>query len=419
MTIQLTTLSNGFRVLTDHLPHLGTISAGVWVGVGARNERAGVNGISHFLEHMIFKGTKTRNALDIALEVENRGGDFNAFTDYDVTAYYTQMAAKHVDVACNVIGDIVLNSIFPEEEVEKERGVVIQEIGRYADEPESVVYDALREISFRDQALGRPILGPRENVAGFGREQLLDYVAHYDPRRMVFVVSGNVEHDRVVASVQALFGHLTHSETPFQEAVTNTGGSAFITRESEQVHFMASLPGVGANHGDAFALRHLANVLGGGMTSRLFQEIREKRGLVYSVYAMPMIYADGGSLAFYAGTGQEETAELIPVFFEELRKIREGITAQELERSKEQMRFSVGKSMESTMQRADRFARNLLRYGEVKGIEQIFAEIDNVSIDDVVRVAQTSMQGPMAIAAVGQLGHLPGYDDMCGLLRAA
>lgn len=161
MTIQLTTLANGFRVLTDHLPHLGTVTSGVWVGVGARNERPAVNGIAHFLEHMIFKGTESRDALGIALEIENRGGEFNAYTDYDVTAYYTQMAAKHVDVSCEIIGDIVLNSVFPEEEVEKERGVVIQEIGRYADEPEDVVYEALRRTAFDGQALGRPILGRR------------------------------------------------------------------------------------------------------------------------------------------------------------------------------------------------------------------------------------------------------------------
>lgn len=419
MTIQLTTLGNGFRVLTDHLPHLGTITSGVWVGVGARNERPEVNGIAHFLEHMIFKGTESRDALAIALEIENRGGEFNAYTDYDVTAYYTQMAAKHVDVSCAIIGDIVLNSVFPQEEVEKERGVVIQEIGRYADEPEDVVYEALRRTAFEGQALGRPILGPRENVAGFGREHLLDYVAHYDPRRMVYVVSGNVDHDTVVRHVEALFGHLTPKDTPFHEPVANKGGAALLPRDAEQVHFMAAFPGVGSEDKASYALRHLANILGGGMTSRLFQEIREKRGLVYSVYATPIQYADGGALGFYAGTGAEEVAELVPVFFEELRKVQDGVTAVELERSKEQMRFAVGKSLESTMRRADRFARTLLRTGEIRTIEQIFKRIDAVTVEDVVKEAARSFAGPMAVSAVGVLDKLPSFDDMQGMLKAA
>ncbi|AIB14740.1 hypothetical protein ABAZ39_22850 (plasmid) [Azospirillum argentinense] len=419
MTIQLTTLANGFRVLTDHLPHLGTVTSGVWVGVGARNERPAVNGIAHFLEHMIFKGTESRDALGIALEIENRGGEFNAYTDYDVTAYYTQMAAKHVDVSCEIIGDIVLNSVFPEEEVEKERGVVIQEIGRYADEPEDVVYEALRRTAFDGQALGRPILGPKENVAGFGREHLFDYVSHYDPRRMVYVVSGNVDHGTVVRRAEALFGHLTAKDDPFHETVVNKGGAALLKRDAEQVHFMAAFPGVGTEDSASYALRHLANILGGGMTSRLFQEIREKRGLVYSVYAAPIQYADGGALSFYAGTGPEEVAELVPVFFEELRKARDGVTAVELERSKEQMRFSVGKSLESTMRRADRFARTLLRTGEVRTIEQIFERIDAVTPEDVAAAANRVFAGPMAVSAVGKLDHLPSYEDMQGMLKAA
>ncbi|AWK89705.1 M16 family metallopeptidase [Azospirillum thermophilum] len=419
MSIQLSTLPNGFRVLTDHLPHLGTITSGVWVGVGARNERPEVNGIAHFLEHMIFKGTASRDALAIALEIENRGGEFNAFTDYDVTAYYAQMASTHVEVSCDIIGDIVLNSVFPQEEVEKERGVVIQEIGRYADEPEDVVYEALRRTAFQGQALGRPILGPRENVAGFGREHLLDYVAHYDPRRMVYVVSGNVDHDTVVRRAEALFGHLTPKDAPFQERVANTGGAALLQREAEQVHFMAAFPGAGIDDADSYPLRHLANILGGGMTSRLFQEIREKRGLVYSVYSAPLQYQDGGALSFYAGTGVEEVAELVPVFFEELRKARDGVTEAELQRSKEQLRFSVGKSLESTMRRADRFARTLLRTGEIRSIEQIFERIDSVTPADVAAVANRVFAGPMAVSAVGVLDHLPSYEDMQGMLKAA
>lgn len=419
MTIQLSVLPNGFRVLTDHLPHLGTITGGLWVGVGARNERPEINGISHFLEHMIFKGTESRDALAIALEIENRGGEFNAYTDYDVTAYYTQMAAKHVDVSCEIIGDIVLNSVFPQEEVEKERGVVIQEIGRYADEPEDVAYEALRRTAFQGQALGRPILGPRENVAGFGREHLFDYVARYDPRSMVYVVSGNVDHDVVARRIEALFGHLPARDEPFQEAVASSGGAALLQRDSEQVHFMAAFPGVGTEDPGSYALRHLANILGGGMTSRLFQEIREKRGLVYSVYASPMQYVDGGALSFYAGTGPEEAAELVPVFFEELRKARDGVTAAELERSKEQLRFSVGKSLESTMHRADRFARTLLRTGEIRTIEQIFERIDATTAADVAAMANRVFAGPMAVSAVGVLDHLPSYEDMQGMLKAA
>ncbi|PWC32023.1 pitrilysin family protein [Azospirillum sp. TSO22-1] len=419
MTIQLTTLSNGFRILTDHLPHLGTITSGLWVGVGARNERPEINGISHFLEHMIFKGTKSRDALAIALEIENRGGEFNAYTDYDVTAYYTQMAAKHVEVSCEIIGDIVLNSTFPQDEVEKERGVVIQEIGRYADEPEDVAYEALRRTAFEGQALGRPILGPRENVAGFGREHLFDYVARYDPRRMVYVVSGNVDHDTVVRRIEGMFGHLQAKDEPFHEPVASRGGAALLKRDAEQVHFMAAFPGVGTEDPGSYALRHLANILGGGMTSRLFQEIREKRGLVYSVYASPLQYIDGGALSFYAGTGPEEAEELVPVFFDELRKARDGVTAAELERSKEQLRFSVGKSLESTMRRADRFARTLLRTGEVRSIEQIFTRIDAVTSDDVAAMANRVFSGPMAVSAVGVLDRLPPYEAMQGMLEAA
>jgi predicted Zn-dependent peptidase len=402
-------LANGFTILTDHLPHVDTVTAGVWTGVGARNETPEINGVSHFLEHMAFKGTDTRSVADIALSIESAGGHMNAYTGSDTTAYFVQMMAEDRGLGTEILADILLNSTFPEEELERERGVILQEIDRYADEPESVCHEAASTVYWPGQALGRPILGPSEIIRTMPRETIAAYIHdNYRAERMVLAVSGNIDAAAVVAQAEALFGGVAAGSDLFREPAVFGGGERRIERDSEQVHFMMGFGAVSIHDPDYPAQQVLANILGGGMASRLFTEIREKRGLVYSIYASSDAFTDGGSMSFYAGTGQEQIAELVPVLCDELNKVRLSVTADEVSRAKRQIKSSLAMSMETTMRRADRMSRQILRFGRTIPSHETMAKLDAVTVDQVTAVAEKIFSGPAAVAAVGKLDKLEG-----------
>jgi predicted Zn-dependent peptidase len=402
MTEHLTRLDNGFRIVVDPVPHVGIVTAGVWVGAGARDEPEALNGLSHFLEHLLFKGTATRTAFEIAAEIENRGGSIDAYTDYETTAYYVQTGARHWPVAIALLADVLTASVFPEDEVERDRSVVLQEIDQYTDEPEAVLGDALHATLYPDQPLGRPILGTAAHVAGFTRQHLLDHLAsRYRPERMVLVVSGRVDAAEVAALGATLFGTLAGGPGPVSPPARPVGGHRAISRDIEQAHYALAFDGLNASHPELPALRHVANILGGGLTSRLFQEIREQRGLAYDVHADLETFADTGFIVFEAATTPGQLEEMAAILARELERALAGFTAEELARSKEQLRFLLGSAQDSTFGRAQRLARDTLVRDGIRSLEEIEAEIDGVTLDGLTRVARRVLSGPPTSCVVG------------------
>ena len=413
MTTEIHKLTNGFTILTDHLPHVETITAGVWVGVGARNETAEKNGVSHFLEHMAFKGTANRSVEDIALSVESAGGHINAYTGPDATAYFVRMMAEDRPLGTDILADIVLNSTFPPEELERERGVILQEIDGYADEPESVCHEAANRVYWPDQALGRSILGPREIIAAMPRSTIAGYMAdNYRAGRMVLAVSGNIDAEAVRGQAESLFGGIEPESDLYREPAVFGGGEERIERDSEQVHLSLGFGGLSLHDPDYHAQQILAGVLGGGMASRLFREIREKRGLVYSIYASANAFSDGGILSFHAGTGPALIGDLIPVLCDELNGVRTRVTQDEIDRAKRQIKSSLAMSLEATMRRADRMSQQILRYGRVVPVAETMANLDAVTTERVQAVADRIFSGPVGVAAVGKLDRLDGVGDI-------
>jgi len=403
MTEHLTRLDNGFRIVVDPVPHVAIVTAGVWVGVGARNEPEDRNGLSHFLEHLLFKGTATKTAFEVAAEIENRGGSIDAYTDYESTAYYVQTGARHWPVALRLLAEVLTESVFPEEEVERDRSVVLQEIDQYADEPEAVLGDALHATLYPDQPLGRPILGTAAHVASFTRQHLLDHLArYYRPERMVLVVSGRVDSGEVTALGTQLFEGQPNGPVPILQPARYGGGHRTIARDIEQAHHALAFNGLSLDHPELPALRHLANILGGGMTSRLFQEIRERRGLAYDVHADLDSYTDTGFILFEAATAPEQLDEMAAILLRELEQAqRDGFTAEELARSREQLRFALGSAQDSTFGRAQRLARDILIRDHIRSIDDIEAEIDGVTLDGLAQVAGRILSGPPTSCVVG------------------
>jgi predicted Zn-dependent peptidase len=317
-TTEITTLESGLRVASETMASVQTASVGVWIDVGARYETPEVNGVAHLLEHMAFKGTERRSARAIAETIENVGGQLNAYTSREHTAYYARVLADDLPLAVELLADILQHSTFDESELARERGVVLQEIGQVQDTPDDLVFDLFQETAYPGQSLGRSILGPAEIVAAMPRTALIDYMArHYGPERMVLAAAGKVEHGRLVELAERLFGELPARGQHLAERAHYAGGERRDERELEQAHLLLGLPAFAYTDEDFYALQVLSTVLGGGMSSRLFQEVRENRGLAYSVFSFASCYNDTGVLGIYAGTGEKETAELVPVVCDE------------------------------------------------------------------------------------------------------
>ncbi|MEO1613437.1 MAG: pitrilysin family protein, partial [Pseudomonadota bacterium] len=295
MTIRLSTLSNGFRVITEHMPGMGSAAIGVWIGAGSRNEAESQNGIAHFLEHMAFKGTARRSALDIAEEIENVGGHLNAYTSREATAYYARVLAEDAPLALDIIGDILTGSTFETAEIELERGVILQEIGQTLDTPDDIIFDWLQETAYPGQPIGRSILGPAERVSGFGEGDLRGFIdAHYAPGNMILSAAGGVDHDALLTEAERHFGHLTAREAPARDGARYEGGLLREVKDLEQAHLCMAFEGPAYRGDDFYATQLMSVALGGGMSSRLFQEAREKRGLCYTIFAQAGAYQDSG-----------------------------------------------------------------------------------------------------------------------------
>jgi predicted Zn-dependent peptidase len=403
MTERISRLSNGLVVVTQSMTYVETTSLGLWVGVGARDEAMPENGISHFLEHMSFKGTATRSAQAIAEEIEAVGGELNAATGLETTAYFARVLKGDEGVALELIADILLNSSFSPDELEREREVILQEIASTRDMPDDIVFEMANEAAYPDQAVGRTILGPAANVRRFSKDDLSTFLAsHYVPGSMVLAAAGDVDHEALVRHAEALFGGLSSKRVGGQEAARYQGGIRWHPKRFEQSHLVLGFEAPSYRDQAYFTAQVFSGLFGGGMSSRLFQEAREKRGLCYSIYSSAWSLSDTGLLAVHAATGPETMASLIDVACGELEDVaRRGPTAGELHRAKAQLKAGLLMSLESSSARAEQMARNMLAHGRLIGRNELIEHVDAVSIDDVGRFARRLLGGPASVAIAG------------------
>lgn len=419
MSVQITDLENGLRVVTERMDRVETVSVGAWVGVGARHEPEAVNGVSHLLEHMVFKGTKKRSARAIAEEIEAVGGHMNAYTAREHTAYYAKMLKEDLGLAMDVIADLVQHATLDADELERERHVVIQEIHQLHDTPDDIVFENFQAVAFPDQALGRSVLGSEALIESMSRDAVLNYMTtHYAAPVSVVSAAGALDHDRVVDMVRNTFADLPAGVPAARETARYGGGEVRTDRDLEQVHITLGFEGLAYDDDDYYAASVLSALLGGGMSSRLFQEVREKRGLVYSIYSYQSAYTDGGLFGVYAGTGSDEVTELMPLIADELNKVRLSVDEVEVARARAQLKASILMSLESTSSRCEQLARQMLIYGRPVPAEEIVAKVDAVTAGDVVRVAERLFSTKPTLSAIGPLANLEAGDTFAARLGA-
>jgi len=403
MNVQVTRLPSGLSVVTDQMPHLKTAALGVWVGSGSRDERADEHGISHLLEHMAFKGTSQRSARQIAEEIEAVGGDLNAGTSVETTAYYARVLREDVNLALDVLADILSNPIFDPTELHREQNVIVQEIGATEDTPDDLVFDRLQEIAFPDQAIGRSILGTPVTVRSFDPDRLRGYLMrNYRAPDMIIAAAGAVEHECIVAEARDRFAAFTGPEAPAPERARFAGGTRVEPRDLEQVHIALALEGLSMRDEQLYSLQVFTSVLGGGMSSRLFQEVREVRGLCYSINAFHMPYCDTGLFALYAGTDQADAPELMRVVTDQITGATESLNETEVARAKAQMKAGLLMGLESSEARIGQLARQMLAYGRPVPLDEIVARIDAVTVASARAAGHALVaRSRPAIAALG------------------
>jgi predicted Zn-dependent peptidase len=417
MTVQVSTLPNGLRVVTHRMEAVESVSLGMWVNVGTRHERPEINGIAHMLEHMAFKGTSRRSALAIAEEIEDVGGHLNAYTSREFTAYHATVLKGDETLAVDILADILQHSVFDQDELERERAVILQEIGQTNDTPDDVVFDHFQEIAFPDQPVGRSVLGTVDIVSGMPREALQGYMdEHYSASRMVFSAAGNIEHDAMARLVETAFDDLPHGGDALGEPARYVGGDFRRQRDLEQAHLVLGFEGISFTDPDYYPLSVLSVILGGGMSSRLFQEVREKRGLVYAIYTFAASYRDSGLFGVYAGTGEAEAGEVMGLVCDLLRDLAGTIGPGELKRARAQIRAGVLMSLESTASRCEQLARQLLVLGREFPIAEISDRIEAVDEDDLDRIARRIFSQPATFAALGPIKGAPDFDAIVNRL---
>jgi predicted Zn-dependent peptidase len=403
MSVAVTKLQSGINVVTETMPHLETASLGVWVNAGSRDERGDENGISHFLEHMAFKGTRRRTARQIAEEIEAVGGDLNAATGAESTAYYARVLKADVPLALDVLADILSEPVFDRDELLREQNVIVQEIGAVADTPDDLIFEHLQAAAFPDQPLGRSILGTAKTVRSFDGGKLRDYLArNYRAPDMVVAAAGAVDHHEVVAEAEKRFASFNGPGSPPPEPARFGGGSHVEKRDLEQVHIALALAGVPQTDPALYSLQAFTNVVGGGMSSRLFQEAREKRGLCYSIYAFHAPYSDVGMFGLYAGTDAADTSELMRLIVDEIANAAETLNEPEVARAKAQMKAGLLMALESSGERIGQLARQMIIYGHPLSTDELVAKVEAVTVESA-RAAGRSLlrRGKLATAVLG------------------
>src|SRR5690554_1725636 len=408
MSVEVTRLANGLTVATDRMADALSVSLGVWIGVGTRHEVPEENGVAHLLEHMLFKGTPSRSAQAIAEEIEAVGGQLNAYTGREITAYHAKVLAEDLPLGVELIGDILQHSLFETSELERERQVVLQEIGQAEDTPDDIIFDHFQETAFPNQGVGRPVLGRPEIVARLTREQVAGFQARcYGADRMVLAAAGAVDHQALVALAERHFAALA----PRSEAATDRphyrGGDYREARDLEQVHLLLGFEGLGFLDPDYHACAAFSVAFGGGMSSRLFQELRERRGLVYSVFSFASANAGGGLFGVYAGTGEQEVGELLPLLCAEWSKVaEEGLSEAELARAKAQLRASIAMGRERSENRVEHLANQLLIHKRPLAPEEILAKVEAVDGAAIRRVAQRLLSSAPTLAVLGPIAEV-------------
>ena len=417
--IRLTRLPSGLTVVTERMDRVETVSLGAYVGSGSRHELPEENGVSHFLEHMAFKGTERRTAAEIAEEIEAVGGHLNAYTAREQTAYYVKVLKEDTALAADIIGDILTHSTFDPEELERERGVILQEIGQANDTPDDIIFDHFQTAAYPNQPIGRPVLGSEDGIRAMPRATLTGYMRrHYPASNVVVAAAGALEHEQILDLVNQHFADLPGDPSPSAEAARYGGGEFREARELDQVHIVLGFPCVGYGHADYYPTLLLSTLLGGGMSSRLFQEVREKRGLVYSIYSFSSPFMDGGLFGIYAGTGESEAAELMPVTLEELCKVQHAVTEAELSRARAQVKASLLMSLESTGSRCEQLARQLQVFGRVIPTAETVAKINAVTTADVCHAAARIFRAAPTLATLGPVDRVPGLAEVVERLAA-
>ena len=408
--VRVSTLPNGLRVVSDTVDTVETVSVGVWVGIGTRHEDPVFNGVCHLLEHMVFKGTHRRDARAIAEQIEAVGGQLNAHTSREHTAYYAKVLKEDVALAVDIVADLVQNAVLDATELDRERSVIIQEILQSLDTPDDVIFDHFQATAFPDQALGRPVLGTLERIQEMPRQALTDMLhRHYGATRMVVGAAGRIEHDQLLDLVGEAFRGLPPGEEPLRGPARYAGGDWRDDRDLEQVHVIFGWEGVGYTDPDFYALSVLSTLLGGGMSSRLFQEAREERGLVYSIYTFPSSYTDGGLFGIYAGTGEEEVAELMPLVCDSMLDVCDQVSEDEVARARAQLKASTLMSLESTSARCEQLARQLMIFGRPLPVDEIVGRIEAVEVPDVIGVARRLRASPLTLTTLGPIGRVESY----------
>lgn len=422
MNVEITRLKSGLTVVTQNMPHLESVALGVWIKSGSRNETADEHGIAHLLEHMAFKGTARRSARDIAEQIENVGGELNAATSTETTSYYARVLKDHVPLAIDILADILTESAFDEEELEREKHVILQEIGAANDTPDDLVFDRFSEVAYRDQTIGRPILGTPESVQSFRPDQIRAYLSrNYTTDRMFIVAAGAVDHDALVKQVEDRFSLLP--EKPAAEPIfvpaRYIGGEVRETRDLMDTQLLLGFEGKAYHMRDFYCSQILANILGGGMSSRLFQEVREHRGLCYSVYAFHWGFSDTGIFGIHAATGGEDLPELVPVILDELRKASDVIHQQEIDRARAQIRAQLLMGQESPAARAGQIARQMILYGRMIPNTEMMERLAGITTQRLTDLAgRLFFDTVPTLSAIGPVEKLAPLSDITAALSA-
>ena len=405
MSVEVSTLPSGLRVVTHAMPHLRTAALGVVIGAGSRHESAEEHGLSHLLEHMAFKGTRKRSARDIAEEIEGAGGDLNAETGVEQTGYFARVLGDDVEVAVDILGDILTQSQFDPAELEREKGVILQEISSVEDTPDDLVFDLFSAAAWPEQPIGRPILGTAEGVGRFDRGAIDGYLKrHYRSGATIVAAAGAVSHAQVVALAAEKFAGLGASSAAPPPPARYIGGQALAKRSLEQTHVVVGWEGRAVDAADHDAAHIFAAAAGGGMSSRLFQEVREKRGLAYAIYAFHWAFADTGLFGFYAGANPRDAGDLMAASLDCLAEASQTLGDEELRRAKAQMKVSLLSALESPGARASQIARQIAVYGRIVPTDEMLARIEAVSAADARRAGAAMLLTPPTVAAIGRLG---------------
>ena len=408
MSVEITRLDNGLVVATDPMPHLESAALGVWVNCGARNESSSEMGLSHMLEHMAFKGTERRSAKDIVVEIEAVGGDLNAYTGREQTAYHARVLRENIPLALDLLGDILIHPTFIADELERERDVIVQELGQTRDTPDDLVFEHLQSACYPSQPMGWSILGTEKTVLGFSATDLRSYMtANYGASNMLLIGSGAIEHAELVNRGHELFSDLPEMPAPPPAAATYRGGDLREISALEQAHLAFAFPGVGTTDEDMFVAQVYVTALGGGMSSRLFQEVRERRGLCYSIYAFAQAHRDTGILGIYAGTSEEKAGEIAPIITGEMEALAQGASEEETARARAQIKAGLLMGLESPQARCELIAGHLYAFGRVLSVGELTERLEAVDADSLRRFAERiCLRGEPSMAAVGPVRHL-------------